>query len=439
MKRKEMLIIVIAVLVAATILFLISRLNQQKNYNWFPGYQSNSDEPYGCEIIHELLASYFSNHDLVDVNTDLSEKLDLSTQKHATYLFLGSFPYYTQQSFSAISDFVKRGNDAVIICESIPVKLVSLIGLTYADQTFTDSTDWQLYPDSLDEFATYDEDITATSSMLTPYMTLNFTATGFRTSDGYPYTYQTVDKANDFEWVYMIPDYVDQFNNLERLGTMQSRHFTNFVRFKYGEGYFYIHTTPIAFTNYYVIEEDKMEYVNKVLSYLEPGPIFWDNYSQSYNPIKNNSRQEEGPLRFILANPALRAAWYTMLAGLVLFLLFRTKRLQKPIAILEPNENRSLEFVQTIGRMYFLRSDHKHIAHQKIKLFLHFVQDRYQLPAAHIDDEFKQKLQLKSEVSQSSINEIFKHANYINNTTEVTEQDIIQLHQLIDNFHKHCK
>ena len=209
----------------------------------------------------------------------------------------------------------------------------------------------------------------------------------------------------------------------------------------FGKGNFYIHCNPIVFSNYFQVEKNNIEYTSKVLSYLEPGDIIWDEYSKTtYNSeFQNNEQQQEGPLKFILSQTSLRWAWYVMLIALILFIIFRTKRMQQSIPVLEPNENKSLEFVQTIGRMYYIRKNHKQLALQKIKLFLHFINEKYQL-ATHTPDEiFIQKLVMKSEISANSIQSIFKHAKYIDNTDDVTDNDLIELHKLLEHFYKNCK
>ena len=37
------------------------------------------------------------------------------------------------------------------------------------------------------------------------------------------------------------------------------------------------------------------------------------------------------------------------------------------------------------------------------------------------------------------LKQIFKHIKYINNTNDVTDQDVVQLHELLDYFYKNCK
>jgi hypothetical protein len=208
----------------------------------------------------------------------------------------------------------------------------------------------------------------------------------------------------------------------------------------YGKGYFYFHTNPIAFTNLFLLEENKVEYTSKVLSYFKPGDIIWDQYSFSFKPEDpNNDNQGEGPLKYILSQTSLRWAWYTILAGMGVFLLFRTKRMQQSIPVMEPNENKSLEFVQTIGRMYFLRRQHHHLVIQKMKLFNHFIQERYQIPGLVHDQAFIEKLHMKSEIPIKELESLYELAHALEAKKVVKDEELITLHNTLDHFYKHCK
>ena len=122
-----------------------------------------------------------------------------------------------------------------------------------------------------------------------------------------------------------------------------------------------------------------------------------------------------------------------------IFLVFRTKRMQQSIPVIEPNENKSLEFVQTIGRMYLLRNKHHYLVTQKMKLFNHFIQERYQLHTTLYDSAFMLKLQMKSEIPIEDIEGIYALANKLEAKHSVSTDELILLHNTLDKFYKHCK
>lgn len=132
-------------------------------------------------------------------------------------------------------------------------------------------------------------------------------------------------------------------------------------------------------------------------------------------------------------------AWYLLLLLGILYLLLRSRRRQRIVPVLEPNTNTSLEFVSTIGRLYFLQNDHKQLCLQKMRLFHQFIRERYGLQSRDTDEVFLAKLAAKSEVPREIINKLFLIHNNIQSSNIVTEYTLAQLHGLIEEFHRICK
>ena len=55
------------------------------------------------------------------------------------------------------------------------------------------------------------------------------------------------------------------------------------------------------------------------------------------------------------------------------------KRKQRIIPVITPLKNTSLEFVETIGRLYYQKGTRSGIAHKKIIFFLDFIRTRYNI------------------------------------------------------------
>ena len=443
MKKSEIVIIIVAVVAFIGIILLLRLINVDDKYNWAESYRSDSDQPYGTLVLTKLLEDYFPNDKLTFVTEDINKPLTEITGEHRTYMFIGSYPYYTDSTLDNLKQFVQRGNDVFIATNAIPENFSSDVLLGNISGSY--SYDTVYYLDSFGDSTfslqeNYEEDPNTYSNFETSKIGMNFHFNELRKKEGYQFGVMYKDEVIDYTWNYFFPDYEQKMIPHKNIGTIYSKNFTNFIQVPYGSGNFYIHTNPIVFTNFFQIQEDKITYTSKLLSYLKPGEIIWDNFSRSLAPPDpNNDQQEEGPLKFILGEKTLRWAWYSILAGLGLFLIFRSKRLQQPIPVLEPNENKSLEFIQTIGRMYYLKKNHKQLAQQKLKLFLHFINERYRIPGQEIDEIYIEKVRLKSEISENHLKQIFKHIKYINNTNDVTDQDIVQLHELLDYFYKNCK
>ena len=143
-------------------------------------------------------------------------------------------------------------------------------------------------------------------------------------------------------------------DTMEVLGRINDS-LTNFVRLPIGEGYIYIHTTPLAFTNLPLSNDSMMYYAQHVSTYFGKGKIYWDEENRNYDPnafSKNDSGYDdetaEGPLEFILSEPSLRTAWYFILLAILLYVLFGAKLRKRIIPVMESMENTSIEYAEVI-------------------------------------------------------------------------------------------
>ncbi len=129
----------------------------------------------------------------------------------------------------------------------------------------------------------------------------------------------------------------------------------NFIGIRHGLGKIYFHTQPLVFTNYHLINGN-VGYASKVLSYLPIQKTVWDNY------YKLDRYVNDSPMRYILSQAPLQAAYYLLLLTLLLYLVVESKRRQRVIPVLKPLENRSLQFVKTMGGLYFRQKNNTNLA-----------------------------------------------------------------------------
>ena len=165
----------------------------------------------------------------------------------------------------------------------------------------------------------------------------------------------------------------------------------NFIKVKFGKGELLLHTEPLVLTNYYLLNHQP-QYVEKVFSYLPNQKTIWFVGQKEKATEGNNST----PLKFILANPPLRYAYYLGLAGLLTFVLFNVKRKQRIIPVIEPLKNTSVEFVKSIGNLYLQEGDFHDMMAKKAQYFLNRVRQELMIDTHRLDEDFAKKLQQKT-------------------------------------------
>jgi len=230
-------------------------------------------------------------------------------------------------------------------------------------------------------------------SMITTFDTLNTTALGYYFNDG-------------------ADDALDEIN---------------FIKVSHGKGAFYLHTLPEAFSNYYLMEGNQ-EYVASVLSYLNPEEIYWDNY------LKSGRTVVKSPMRFVLSQGSLKWAYYIVFIGLFFFIIFRGKRVQRIIKVVEPLKNSSIEFTKTIGDLHFQHKDFGNIIAKKITYFLEKVRSQYYLDTNTLDDDFCNKLALKSTNTAEATKNLINTIQKLKSKSFHTEKDLIDFNKLLEEF-----
>jgi hypothetical protein len=406
------------ILIAASAAVMLMPSCGSRKYKWNESYSSESKQPYGTYVTHEILKDYNKDGKLEDIKGPVHSKIHPSEENGtANYVFIGESFYLGHQGTDSLLEFVKRGNRAFISAKTLPDTLVGelrSIGCSYENYG------------------------TITDGIFDTVANLNFYHPSLLSKKGYTYRYKINKETIDYKWYYVLTNNICDTNGVvASLGDMNGH--VNFVQVPYGKGFFFIHTTPLVFTNYYMIGKQGLDYSEKAFTHLAPGPIYWDEFSRVPVDEDNDPQKKETPFRYILSQPPLKWALYLTMLLLLVFILFRSKRRQRVIPILESKENTSLEFVQTIGTLYFQQTEHRKLAIQEMKLFLQFIRNRYSIPTNNVNSELFKKISIKSQVPEPQVETIFEQHQWIESMPEISDANLITFHQSIDNFYKTCK
>jgi len=202
----------------------------------------------------------------------------------------------------------------------------------------------------------------------------------------------------------------------------------DFIKVNFGKGHFYIHSEPLVLTNYYLLNS-KNKYLESVLSYLPDRETVWF--------IENNTPLSMSPMRFILSNPPLRYAWYLLLAGLAIFVFFNAKRKQRIVPIIEPLKNTSLDFIKSIGNLYLQEGDFHEMMSKKAQYFLNKIRMDLMIDTHDLDEQFINKLHLKTGKNIELITEAVELVKKGQNPyASVMKEDLIRMNQLLDQILK---
>jgi hypothetical protein len=193
----------------------------------------------------------------------------------------------------------------------------------------------------------------------------------------------------------------------------------------------YLHFAPMAFTNFFLLHKENMGYYDKVFSYLpaSAGEVQWDDYFRY-------SGKSFSAFRYIIKNPSLRwALWLSLLLFLIIY-LFESKRRQRPIPVIPALSNTSLDFVKTIGRLYYQRRDNHNLALKMAAHFQDMIRTRYNLPTSTPDEELISRLSHKTDLSSEFLREIVASIRRLKDGGAVTDQELLEFSEKLNQFYK---
>ena len=190
----------------------------------------------------------------------------------------------------------------------------------------------------------------------------------------------------------------------------------NFIHFKIGKGNVFVHLAPLAFSNFFLLKRKNIDYYENVLSVISPyvKKVVWDEYYLGKRNEYDNKEKKSNWFNSFMRYRGLREALLTAMGLLLLFVLFEMRRKQRYIPVMSKPRNDSMDFVKTIGRLYFEKGDHHNLARKMSSYFLEYVRNKYKLQTGNLDDEFVKKLQFKTGVPETELQEIITFIRAIN-------------------------
>ncbi|TDM00589.1 MAG: hypothetical protein C4K58_05170 [Flavobacteriaceae bacterium] len=192
---------------------------------------------------------------------------------------------------------------------------------------------------------------------------------------------------------------------------------------------FYLHLRPEVFTNYQMLESKNTKYIEALIKVLPLKDVYVDHASS-----KGESSINGSPLRYILSQPALKWAYYLAVLFFILYAIFNGKRRQRPIPIVEPVKNNTLEFVKTMAGLHLEQKNHKDMAQKQILFFLSQIRRNYHLSTEEISDDFLTKLSRKSGKEKDQIKDLFSLIKDIETAEQISAKTLMVLNQKIESF-----
>lgn len=382
-------------LLATVAAYVFFEYYRPKPIDWQPTFSRRDKIPFGTKALYELLPGVMHQATLPALRVPAYTHLTEGKQpRQSNYIFICQDFNASKYDLRELFRYVRRGNNVFIAAYNLPDSLGRMLGFT-ADLKAPKLRDTTL--------------------------TTNFTNPRLRRPGGYNFLH---DDGRNFL----------KLKNSAQITVLgrNARQEPIFIKVAFGKGFFFIHNLPLAFTNYYVVGTKTSDYAFRTLSYLPAWPTYWDDYQT----LGRFDEDQQSIFRYIQTQPALTWAYYLVVVGLVVYVLFAGKRTQRIIPVVEPPKNTSLEFTKAVGQVYFQQGDHDDLARKKIQYFLAHLRDRYQLSTTGLDNTFTDMLAQKSGLLLAEARALTQLIRAAQRSTLLSEYELLSLNEAIEQFYQ---
>lgn len=371
------------------VLFCLLQINLPKKFVWSPTFSHVDKQPLGCFVFDSVLTQSLPNGYHVTKKTFFQLDQEHAKEKISVLMVVDQQDL-KQLDVKYLCNIARRGGKVMVVASSSfdDGRNADTVVVDELERTFKVRIEDGIYfslRGILSGLKAHDNDMYDTiywNNRETMYAAQSYRmfynmVGGTLFVDSVPkvkrlaYTLSTAGYDYKYDSLYVgdftrFDTIVDKKERIERIDTFAIKKIPVAVSVPYGKGEVIFVSSPLLFTNYGMLEGNTFVYIFRLMSYLADLPVY---RTEAYVKTDAMLVAEQSPFREFIKRPPLRWALYLALLGVVLFMIFTARRRQRVIPIMSKPANRSLEFIQLIGTLYYQRKDHVDLVRKKFKLF----------------------------------------------------------------------
>jgi len=381
---------------AAFVFYLALKLLSPRTLDWTITFHHQDKNPFGAYALDQLINSIFAENKIQQSNYTLYELYD-TLQRPSNFITIATSFAPGKEDVEALLKNIEKGGTAFISAQYFRGHFADTLSISTSDYFFEGEL-----------------------------------RTVFNRNDSTGISFKNREVKQQSEYSFPRKNVHNYFNALDTVRTQLVA--TNdldlpvSLKVSWGKGFLYLNSTPLAFTNAYLLNGQNAEFASLSLSHLPDQTTYWTEFYHL------GRLEAQTPLRFILTNEPLSWAYYIGILSIVLFMIFEARRRQRIIPIIKPLANTSLEFVQTIGNLYYQSADHKNIAEKRIAFLLEQLRSKYGINAHQVNEHSILTLARKTGNEEDDVRELFKLIKVIQGKNQITESELKTLNNKLDRF-----
>ena len=401
--------IVLGVMGVVFLLLILSMFTGSKRINWRETFSKNDKNPYGAYVLYGLLPDLFPEGEISVGEDETYYAFDEDYFENTLYLIFTDNYLGDIYDSEALLEFVAQGNYAFLVARDFPSALLDSfqIGITSPVLEFLE-----------EEMPTADSTkIRFTNPELGTYTAFDF-------------------KRADEKWYFVFDD------DVEGISVLAYNQYDKpcLIKIVNGDGFLILGSSPRMIANYFLLYEENHRFAEAAFSHFpKDADIIWDEFYKRGNYSMNSPEREDPDLlAYIRSQSSLNWAYWLVAFAVLAYVIFESKRKQRVIPDRKPLPNATLEFTETVGRLYYQSHDHKNVAEKKIKILLAYIRTQYFLKTTEFSPEFVETLAGKSGMDQNEVRTLCRMIERIRQREQITESDLLELNLLVESFYLHA-
>lgn len=413
MKGNRGAYIAIGVIVLAGILLAVWFSDREQRFNWNETFENEGSQPYDLSIFSELFADFFPDREFEVIN-NLGIDTAYSAASGANLVYIDGRVYIDSLEADRLMAFAEKGN-TVFISASNPHIVLERI----AERCGTPPRGKWLQ--------------TRKAKRIKPYTVWN------EGKSAAVIHYQVMDDLVRYPWMYFDVDMCES-TTVEKAGGFEAieNDYINYISAELGTGRVLLHSSPLIFSNYHLINDEVLAHVEDVLSLLPKGDTYFLDPVFETPPPPNRPLLTESPLRFILGNEALRWAWYLVLLLSLIYVLNTVRRNQRVLPVMVRPENDALNFLDVMSRFFRKEGKHKHIVGLQLKMLTAHLRATYRISRSFPEKGFYEEVYEKIQIPTATSDALFQALHRASHNSGLTDKELIEIDRKITEFYAKC-
>jgi hypothetical protein len=410
-----------------------------KRLSWDETYRNTGNNPYDLSLFRLQLNTNSTSRPLVikhDFNGIIDKALQDPSQPY-TYVHMGERNILSTKELLKLSTFIHAGHDVFWCTKYYPSDVLTFLrdlGLTYEVTTVNrlSLTFSANQPDdtSTYTYVRYDTYKDKVEPLSTSWFSLN-RSDSTNTNTAHPSDTEPTIIEVDTPTVYDVI-----IHPYSALSGHKDRWYM--IEILMGKGRLLIHSEPLVFSNYYLKTEVGQAYVGQVLSQLQRSRLIFDEGPARQKAMTEITDNRKNPLSYLFKRKGTTYGWLGLLGLGVLYVLFNTRRMERPIPVIPPRKNETIAFIHNMSSLYRRRNAHAAIARLRVDSFMFKMRTIPGISRSISDPEFAEALSEKLLIPKEQVAQTFRFIRNIERKKpeDITELDVTTLVHITDQLLK---